>query len=247
MGDQDDEYFVGHLPMPKRLGQFYFALIALLLVLGIGFSFWTASAQKSTGEGHWDLSKTQTLSGYLSIDPYPVLHTTGENSRSIMLLRQGKHSALDFVQPLANEHVSVTGFPIGRGDWLALELRTSDDVSLTPPPVGADRPNKTTLNNVTLNGEVVDSKCYLGVMKPGGGKVHRACAALCVKGGIPPMLVVTQNDGSRFGYVLVDHQGETAREEVLPTIAVPVSVSGQLERRGDLTYLRIAAEGVQRI
>jgi hypothetical protein len=29
---------------------------------------------------------------------------------------------------------------------------------------------------MTLTGEIVDSKCYLGVMNPGQGKVHRDCA-----------------------------------------------------------------------
>ena len=93
----------------------------------------------------------------------------------------------------------------------------------------------------------MDSKCFMGVMKPGEGKVHRACAAMCIAGGIPPMLVVDQSDGRRYGYILVDHAGGPAAQLVLENVAVPVSVFGQLQRRGDLTYLRIAPNGIKRI
>ena len=39
---------------------------------------------------------------------------------------------------------------------------------------------------VTVSGEIVDSKCFLGVMVPGAGKTHKECASLCLRGGIPP-------------------------------------------------------------
>ena len=49
---------------------------------------------------------------------------------------------------------------------------------------------RTVAERVMLRGEIVDSKCYLGVMNPGEGTVHRDCAARCLSGGLPPMLVV---------------------------------------------------------
>jgi hypothetical protein len=103
------------------------------------------------------------------------------------------------------------------------------------------------LGEVTLSGEIIDSKCFMGVMKPGEGKVHRACAAMCIAGGIPPLLVVNQSDGNRYGYILIGPQGQAAADLVIEDVAVPVSVFGQLERRGDLTYLRIAENGINRI
>jgi len=41
----------------------------------------------------------------------------------------------------------------------------------------------------TLRGEVIDPKCYIGAMKPGGGKTHKACAE-CFS--IRPLLVLKQ-------------------------------------------------------
>jgi hypothetical protein len=52
------------------------------------------------------------------------------------------------------------------------------------------------LGTQTLIGEIVDSKCYLGVMNPGALIPHRACAIRCISGGIPPVLLVRQSDRS---------------------------------------------------
>ena len=37
------------------------------------------------------------------------------------------------------------------------------------------------LGPVELTGEIADSKCWLGVMNPGEGTVHRDCARRCLK------------------------------------------------------------------
>jgi hypothetical protein len=70
---------------------------------------------------------------------------------------------------------------------------------------------------------------------------------MCIAGGIPPMLVVNQSDGTRYGYILTGPLGQAAADLVIKDVAVPVRVSGHLERRGDLTYLRFAESGVSRI
>lgn len=51
------------------------------------------------------------------------------------------------------------------------------------------------LGEFTLQGEIVDSKCYLGVMRPGNTKTHRACAVRCIAGGVPPVLLVRDAQG----------------------------------------------------
>ena len=45
-------------------------------------------------------------------------------------------------------------------------------------------PSYQPLGAVTLTGEIVDSKCFLGVMNPGNLKPHKACAIRCISGGI---------------------------------------------------------------
>ncbi|MFK8019177.1 MAG: hypothetical protein AB8B86_05345 [Pseudomonadales bacterium] len=245
MSDRGKEFFVGYLPMPAGLNRFYKALTIALLLIAAGFAYWTSSSQQSAGEGQWHLSGTETVNGWLSLSPYPVLHTTGPNPRSIMLVMQGKQAATAFVESLEGQHVELSGFLIERGGWSLMEMRGAGDVQASTAPAGVKAPVSKQLESIELSGEIVDSKCFMGVMKPGAGKVHRACAAMCIAGGIPPVLVVEKTDGKRFGYVLVNENGESAAAQVRENIAVPVRVTGSLEQRGDLTYLYLAPESVQ--
>ena len=61
------------------------------------------------------------------------------------------------------------------------------------------------------------------------------------------MLVVTDAVGDKYGYMLISPDGQSASRALVPDVAVPVSVTGQLEVRGDLTYLRMVPGGVARI
>jgi hypothetical protein len=246
MNKQRKDFFVGYLPMPEGLKSFYKWLAVLLILIGLGFSYWVSSSQKAVGKGQWLLAEEKTYQGYLSHDPYPILHVIGDKSESIILMSQGKHSSAKLTSALDGKLVTVTGFPIERGGWTLLELRDPGDVKVIDSKQSYKALSES-LGNVTLSGEIIDSKCFMGVMKPGEGKVHRACAAMCIAGGIPPMLVVDQVDGNRYGYILIGPQGQAASELVIKDVAVPVSVVGQLERRGDLTYLRIAENGINRI
>jgi hypothetical protein len=101
------------------------------------------------------------------------------------------------------------------------------------------------LGEVTFEGEIIDSKCFLGVMKPGGGKVHRACARLCLLGGVPPMLAVKNQQGERLGYLLMNEDGSSASIPLSDKVAVPVRLSGTLLQRGELQYVRLNASNVK--
>ncbi len=79
--------------------------------------------------------------------------------------------------------------------------------------------------HVTLKGEIIDPKCYLGAMKPGGGKTHKACAMLCISGGVPPMLVTRDANKQETFYLLTTDQGGVANELVLPFVGATWSRS----------------------
>ena len=246
MKEQENDFFVGYLPMPEGLKPFYKWLAVVLIVVAMGFAYWVSSSQQAVGNGQWLLSEQKTYQGYLSHDPYPVLHVRGDEPETIILMSLGKHSSANLTSSLDGKEVTVTGIPIERGGWKLLELRDTSDVKILDSNQAYEVVPEL-LGDVTLSGEIMDSKCFMGVMKPGEGKVHRACAAMCIAGGIPPMLVVTQSDGNRYGYILIGPGGQTAADLVVEDVAVPVTVFGQLERRGDLTYLRIAENGINRI
>ena len=103
------------------------------------------------------------------------------------------------------------------------------------------------LGEHTLRGEIVDIKCYLGVMKPAHGKPHRSCAARCISGGIPPVLMVRDRDGDTNHLLLVSADGRTVNREVLPLVAEPVEITGRVVRLGDWLVLQASPETYRRL
>lgn len=92
----------------------------------------------------------------------------------------------------------------------------------------------------TLVGEIVDSKCFLGVMNPGQLKPHKACAIRCISGGIPPVLLVRDETGTASTFLLVGGDGRPVGAELLDMVAEPLEITGVVRRTGDM--LTLAAE-----
>lgn len=103
------------------------------------------------------------------------------------------------------------------------------------------------LGRQTFIGEIVDSKCFLGVMNPGQLKPHRACAVRCISGGVPPVLLMRQADGTARYLLLVAPDGQPVNKDVLAWVAEPVRVSGELWRDGEMFVLRVAPKTIQRL
>jgi hypothetical protein len=101
------------------------------------------------------------------------------------------------------------------------------------------------LGEVTFEGEIIHSKCFFGVMKPGSGKVHRTCARLCLLGVLPPMLALKNKQGERLAYLLMNEDGSSASIPLSEKVAVPVRLSGTLLQRGELQYVQLKASNVQ--
>ena len=91
---------------------------------------------------------------------------------------------------------------------------------------------------VETTGEIVDSKCFLGVMVPGSGKTHKECASLCLRGGIPPALYVQDRAGHSSLLLLVGPTGEPIGARAVRAAGEAISVTGSVQRRGGWLVLR---------
>ncbi|MCY3968357.1 MAG: hypothetical protein OXG74_00350 [Acidobacteria bacterium] len=91
----------------------------------------------------------------------------------------------------------------------------------------------------TYVGEIVDTKCYLGAMKPGRGKPHRDCASLCIRGGIPAALLVRTEKGERALLHLMNALGNPVGPEVLEWVGEPVEITGILRRQHERLVLMV--------
>ena len=119
-------------------------------------------------------------------------------------------------------------------------------VGRADPAPATDGAAPESLGTHTLAGEIVDSKCFLGVMKPGELKTHRACATRCISGGVPPVLLVRKRDGTALYLVLIATDGGAVNDRVLDLVAEPVEITGEVLRYGDLLVLRSDPETYER-
>jgi len=90
-----------------------------------------------------------------------------------------------------------------------------------------------------LKGEIVDPKCYFGVMKPGKGKIHRSCAVLCISGGIPPVLATTDENNISEYYLITDTSGKPIHKDILPHIGKPSMLTGTIVQLEDWYQLQL--------
>ena len=96
---------------------------------------------------------------------------------------------------------------------------------------------------VKVRGEIVDSKCFLGVMVPGSGKTHKDCASLCLRGGIPPALYVQDQAGQSSVLLLTGTAGEPIGAQALQVAGEAIDMTGILERQGGWLVLRTDPAG----
>ena len=75
-------------------------------------------------------------------------------------------------------------------------------------------------------------------MRPGRGLSHRACANLCLIGGIPPVFVSSAPvDGQDF-FLMADKNGGPMPKNSLNYVSMFVSIDGEVERRGGLLIFK---------
>jgi hypothetical protein len=250
--DGGDEFYVGYLRTAPRHRRLLRALVPVLLITAVGAAVLIASSQQDPGDGVWDLDREHVLEGTLVVEPYPFVLVDG---RRVLLTGATKQGVAERVRGWDGRRVRVHGHTVTRGDLRMLSLAERDD----PVTVIAPRAPLTTATSsasaagarVVLRGEIIDPKCYAGAMKPGGGKAHKGCAVLCLRGGIPPVLVSVAPGGAMVYDVLVDAEGRAltgeALEAILPYVADVVKVTGVRETRHGLRLLRIAPGAVRRL
>jgi len=96
-------------------------------------------------------------------------------------------------------------------------------------------------------GEICDGKCGAGIMSPGTGIAHKACANLCVIGGVPPVLVLTHPLGGHRFLMISDEKGRALDDSLVRFIGMRIEVEGNVELRGDVALIRIELGRMRRL
>ncbi len=240
-----NDFYVGYLPLPGGLKRFLMMLLPMLVLAGVVSAVVIAQQQKDPGDGIWTQltdGATVTMQGTYLAEPYPMLAVGQDRGVAVFaIVAQGKQNAAAWASAQGVEHgeaVELTAFTLKRDSLTLLELqdeqaiRTVQAETVSLPLPSAGQP-------VTLRGEIIDPKCYAGAMKPGEGITHRACAILCLRGGIPPMFVTRHADGSATYYLITGPQGEAILEPLLPYVGLQVEIQGDTHPWGNLRVLRV--------
>lgn len=246
------EFYVGWLPRaPRALARRTRRTAALLVVGAALLGLALPLAHRRLGAATFEYGTVRTFRGTVAGGPAPrlLVGRPGTDTRSAWLLvAPGKHGAAELAAPWDGRWVELEGSLAHRGDDTLVEL-VPGSLRPAPPdaPSPAPRESLEVLGPRAFRGEIVDSKCFLGVMNPGRGKTHRACAARCISGGVPPLLRTADADGRPLDLLLVGPAGEALNRAVLPFVAEPVSVAGTLVRAGERLFLRADPAAIQRL
>lgn len=255
MTDANDEFYIGYLEQaPPGVARVTRRRVALTVVFALLIALGLVATQQPFGKGMFEFGETVTLRGRLVERPAPALLverpglTGAQPSVSRYLLSSfGKHGATEQLAGLDGRAAAVTGTLIHRDHTTMIELADNGIELMADSDWQGQQLAPVDLGQHTLQGEIVDSKCFLGVMKPGNAKPHRACATRCISGGVPPVLLIRDGSGNATYLLLVGEQGETINKDVLAMVAEPVQISGRVMRHDDLLVMYADPTGFLRL
>jgi hypothetical protein len=258
-----NEFYIGWMKdAPNNIGAFIKKYILVLLPIVIILGVLLALAQKKFGKGTFEFGTLTEVRGVYFAKPIPNLKVMngkdiwGNASYiTIPLIGYGKFGVDGVINDIERQqHVVLDGKAVTiKGTLLYNDGKILMQVDGNDQPVnniavaGAEKSEllaSKDAGTVQLKGEIVDPKCFFGVMKPGEGKPHKDCAIRCILGGIPPVLRVNNTDGTINYYFIVGTNGERMNKAVQPYVAAPVEVKAKAVQYNDWTVLYVGNNGI---
>ncbi len=240
----DPEFYIGYLPkapqgLARQIRRTVIALAAAAIVIGLALVLGQAPFPAAT----FEFGQYRDFNGVYIGDPYPSL--LDRHGARHLLVAPGKHG---FAPPAGFDgmRVSLRGSRIYRDGNQMIEV-IPDSLAVQQGGMPECAPAWTDLGAVSLTGEIVDTKCFFGVMNPGQGKVHRACAVRCISGGIPAGFLARDRAGHGVVLLLNGSDGRRLNREVLDIVGVPVRIDGRLAKAADTYVLRTEPSRIRRL
>jgi hypothetical protein len=182
--------------------------------------------------------------------PYPALlvrsDVHAEPDETYWLVGAGKHGASDIVRGRDGRIARVSGSLIERDGDRMIEVSSADALTESASTDGSRIEPLHSLGTIVVRGEIVDSKCHLGVMKPGEGPTHRDCAVRCLLGRITPMVVPRRDQAGVGRLALVDLDGGPFTDALDSLVGRPLELRGELLVRGPMRFLAARSIDVRR-
>jgi hypothetical protein len=251
-----DEFYIGwqdDATASYKKGRKKFFLISMLAVIFLALSY--LFVEKEFVDSYFDYGNLTDVEG--TIVEYPVFGiSTQVNQKqvTIPLVGFGKFDALPVLEnikkqagalPLNSFKVSLRGTMIKYQDKTWMEL-TEGNQSILSIKKAQKQVSQAIINKgqQSISGEIVDPKCFFGVMNPAYGKIHRSCAVRCISGGIPPILAVKVDNVYSDYYFITDYQGKPVNKEILGYVGLSVDISGNVEQVDDWKLIKIDVKNI---
>ncbi|MFZ0709032.1 MAG: Rieske 2Fe-2S domain-containing protein [Terrimicrobiaceae bacterium] len=225
---------------PARLGR-YLRMVCATLFAAISMLFLLAAKfQNPVDPGAFEFGVERTFEGTLFESPLTVLQINKSGAKSgmnFLLVGSGKFRVPEVLRGKDGQHVRFKGSLIYRNGVAMIEVNKPESIELIEGP-RAKAPKVISLGQGTFVGELVDTKCFLGVMRPATGKVHRGCAIRCLSGGAPPGLLVHDERGDSVVLLLAGPDGKGLDID-WGLAARSLEVEGDLELHSGTPILRV--------
>lgn len=248
------EFYIGYLPkMPESFVRFVRPFVIVVLIAAVVFGIVFLIGQKPFARSFFEFGQVRDFEGTIQARPVPFLLVEKPEKNNGLpafkrypLVGEFKHGVGERVAALDGRRVKLKGTRIYRDDLEMIEV-VGDSVEAVGEGVKTGAEQTESLGKQTLKGEIVDSKCYLGVMNPGASKPHRECAVACLRGGIPALFIVKDERGNTSELWLLSEKGEPVNQQILDFVAEPIEITGEVKRTGDMLFFYADPQTIGRL
>ena len=249
---KNNEFYIGWMAnAPESFAKFVKRYLFVLLPIVVALSALIALSQKKFATGNFEFGQLTEVKGVYFNSPVPCIKVINGKDiwgnvsyMTIPLIGYGKHGADGIMADVEKEknislnkkELTLKGTLLYNDGKTLLQIDKNDHpvMKVSEASVSSEYlPQKKDLGTQTVKGEIVDPKCFFGVMKPGEGKPHKDCAIRCILGGMPPLLIVRNEKNEANYYLIVGAHGEKMNEAVRDFVAEPVSIEAKLVQYDD--------------
>jgi hypothetical protein len=259
-----DEFYIGWMPnAPTGFAKHVRRVVVVVFFLAIVTGILLSLLQIKFSTAVFEFGQLTEIKGIYNRFPVPSLKVKthkdvfGNSTYITMpLVGYGKSGAEGLISKLElDNHISLDKKQvIFRGSLLysdgktLLQIDGNDQplVSVADASDGSLASSVTELGTKQLTGEILDPKCYLGVMKPGQGKPHRDCAIRCIAGGISPVFKTGNERGGSNYYLILDENGNKMNRDLTDYVAEPISLTARVVQYDDWIILYTDKNSIRR-
>jgi len=216
--------------------RFFVSALILLLVIAVVF----VTNQVGYADSKFEFGTLTEVKGTLIKEPaWGVKTKLNGESKTVILVGFGKFGAQETIEGFieqgklkAGDEVTLRGTLFYFQGKYGMELTEVENSYISSSVGNNAEVQSKDLGEVMLEGEIVDSKCFFGVMNPATHAVHRSCAIRCISGGITPFFAV--KNGNEFtDYYIIENAFEEWKDELLSYVGLPTKVMAKAKQYGD--------------